>query len=40
MAYRTGTVLQFDPATKKIVDNPEAEKLWKREYREGWEPKI
>jgi len=40
MSYRTGSVVKFDPATRKISDNDAAQKLWKREYREGWEPKI
>ena len=40
MAYRTNTVVQCDPKTGKILNNPAAEKLWKREYRKGWEPKV
>ena len=31
---------EFDPAKRRIVNNPAAEKLWSREYRPGWEPKI
>lgn len=40
MSYRTGSVVKFDPAARKIIDNAPAEKYWKREYRSGWEPKV
>lgn len=40
LAYRTNTVVRCDRKTGKLIDNPAAEKLWKREYRQGWEPKI
>ena len=41
IAYRTGTTVHFDPATRKIVNNPEADKLWARSsYRPGWEVKV
>ena len=40
MAWRTNSTVQFDPAKRRIVNNPAAEKLWSREYRPGWEPKI
>jgi predicted dehydrogenase len=37
IAYRTDTVLKCDPKTGKVLNSsPEIEKLWKREYREGW----
>lgn len=40
IAWRTGGTLHFDAGTQKIADNPEAMKLWRREYREGWEPRV
>ena len=40
LAYRTNTVVRCDPKTGRMLENPAAEKLWKREYRAGWEPKI
>ncbi len=40
IALRSGTVLNVDPKTGHILNNPEAQKFWKREYRPGWEPKV
>jgi predicted dehydrogenase len=40
IAYRTGTVLETDPASGHIRNNPEAEKYWRREYRPGWKPAV
>jgi predicted dehydrogenase len=40
VAWKTGTVLNLDEKTGKIIDNPEAMKYWQREYEKGWEPKI
>jgi len=40
ISYRTGRTLHIDPETKKIIGDTDAEKLWKREYREGWEPQV
>ncbi|GAA4434359.1 Gfo/Idh/MocA family oxidoreductase [Ravibacter arvi] len=40
IAYRTRTTLDIDPATGRIKNNKEAQKLWKREYQKGWEPTV
>jgi predicted dehydrogenase len=41
IGYRTNTVVQCDPKTGKLINNPEGEKLWKRAaYRTGWDVKV
>jgi predicted dehydrogenase len=40
IAYRTGRTLRVDRQTGRIQGEPAAEKLWGREYRPGWEPKV
>jgi hypothetical protein len=40
IAQRTGSFLHTDPANGHILNNPEAVKLWKREYEKGWAPKV
>lgn len=40
IACRTNTVVQADPKNGKLIDNPAGAKLWKREYRKGWEPTV
>lgn len=40
IAWRTGSTLRIDPKTGRIEKNSDATKLWKRDYRKGWEPKV
>lgn len=40
IAQRTGTALHIDPSTGRIIGNPEAQKLWARDYEPGWEIRI
>lgn len=40
IAYRTNTVVLCDPKTGRLLNNPAGEKLWQRQYRPGWEPKV
>ena len=40
MAQDSGIELQIDTKTGKVKNYPNAMKNWKREYAEGWEPKI
>jgi len=40
IAQRNGRALKCDPKDGRILDNEVAMKLWKREYEEGWEPKV
>ena len=40
IALRTGHTLDVDPKTGRILHDRRAMKLWKRQYRQGWEPKV
>jgi predicted dehydrogenase len=40
IAWRTGHTLNCDPSSGKILGDRDAAKLWRREYRKGWEPKV
>jgi len=40
IAYRTSSTVLCDPQTGVLLNNPAGQKLWRREYRSGWEPKI
>lgn len=37
IAQRVGHSLTIDPSSGRILDDPEANKLWGREYEKGWE---
>ena len=40
LAQEAGGSIHINPNTGKLVDNAEAQKMWKREYEPGWEPKV
>jgi hypothetical protein len=40
IAHRTGRTVNCDPSNGHIQSDDEAMQLWRREYAEGWEPKI
>ena len=40
IAWRTVQTIHFDPAERRIIESPVAAKLWQRDYRPGWEPRI
>ena len=40
IAHRTGHTLHCDPKTGRILDDPDAQALWGRQYEPGWEPKV
>jgi len=40
IAHRVGHVLEIDPANGHIKNDRDAQQLWQREYRKGWEPKT
>jgi predicted dehydrogenase len=40
IAWEVNRELHLDPADGKIKSDPQAMKLWGRDYEKGWEPKI
>jgi len=40
IAWEVNRELNLDPADGKIKNDPQAMKLWGRDYEKGWEPKI
>jgi len=40
IAWRVGRTLNCDPANGRIVGDRAAARLWRREYRKGWEPRV
>jgi predicted dehydrogenase len=40
IAYRVGHTLHIDPKSGRIINDRDAQALWSREYRAGWEPKV
>lgn len=40
VAYFTGRRLQIDPSSGSILHDPEAERMTRRAYEKGWEPKV
>jgi hypothetical protein len=40
ISHRVGRALTIDPTNGHIKDDADAQKLWRREYRDGWEPKV
>jgi len=40
ISYKLGRVLRFDPESRHIVGDKDADALWRREYRPGWEPTV
>jgi len=40
IAHRLGKTINCNPLDGKIIDDPDALKLWKREYEPGWEPML
>ena len=40
IAWRVGRELHCDPANGHIQNDPDAAKLWRRDYEPGWEPAV
>ena len=40
LAHKLGRMLRLDPETHRIVGDKDADALWSREYRPGWEPTV
>ncbi len=40
ISYRTGRTLNIDQSSGKILNDPDAMKLWSREYEKGWDVTV
>jgi predicted dehydrogenase len=40
MAWRLGRTINYDAQKRQVPNDPDAMKLWEREYRPGWKPKV
>ena len=40
IAWQTNRELHLDPSDGRIQNDPEAMKMWSREYEKGWEPHV
>ncbi|HIG27981.1 MAG TPA: Gfo/Idh/MocA family oxidoreductase [Verrucomicrobiales bacterium] len=40
IGYRVGSTIHFDSDKHRIIKNRRAQKLWGKDYRNGWEPKV
>lgn len=40
IAWRTGRTVHVDAKTGRVANDDDAMKLWRREYRGGWEPRV
>jgi len=40
IAWRTGRLLNCDPANGHIQNDEAAAALWQRQYEPGWEPRV
>ena len=40
ISWRVGHDLHIDPQNGHIINDPEAQQLWSRDYEPGWEPKY
>ncbi|PID69741.1 MAG: oxidoreductase [Flavobacteriales bacterium] len=40
LAQEAGETIKIDKKTGKIIDNEKVMQLWKRDYENGWEPKL
>ncbi|MCE7073125.1 MULTISPECIES: hypothetical protein [Dyadobacter] len=40
IAWRVGRDLKIDPQNGHIIGDKDAQKLWSREYENGWKPTV